>query len=117
MLCTQFNVVLGPIIFDVTCVSDRWEHDESAETFRPAWYTECLQLFWLVLQLDKENKTGLRDRTYLDKLRVDWLGPLKQKLEAAKADMDGEDLETAFMLDRWDDALQRAESALMELRT
>ena len=86
-------------------------------TMWPTWFTECLTYFQLLLTIDSSNVTGISDQDILNQILDLWLGPLqcrwKQlKREAAEKQMP---TEANFILDRWEDAIDRVERAVSKL--
>lgn len=82
----------------------------------PSWFTECLNLFWILWNVDAEGKTGVKSKSYLSHLRDSWLIPMRARLGGMASDnlasegVDGYAID--FVLSRWSAALDRVEAAV-----
>jgi len=83
----------------------------------PSWFTECSNLLWFLYDLDKDNRTGIRDEMTLAKIKGEWLGPIERRLEVLKTEAEGlgqDAVQVRFVIERWSDAVQRASIAIGE---
>ena len=79
----------------------------------PAWFTDCLLYFRLLLTIDTSNRTGIKDIILAS--GDGWLKPQAKKLEELKSEARCKRVgdEAGFILDRWEDALDRAKQAIV----
>lgn len=78
----------------------------------PSWMTECANLLWFLLDLDTENKSGIRDQKALRAIQGEWLEPMRKRVEELKIEMGGKEVEVAFIVERSHDAVSRASEAV-----
>lgn len=78
----------------------------------PSWMTECANLLWFLLDLDSENKSGIKAQVALGAIQDEWLGPMRKRVEELKIEMGGKEVEVAFVVERWHDAVMRASEAV-----
>ena len=89
--------------------------EELVSTMYPSWFTECSNLLWFLYDLDKDNRTGIRDEVTLAKIRGEWLGPIEQRLKVLRTEAEGlgqDAVQVRFVIERWSDAVQRASIAI-----
>lgn len=84
-------------------------------TMWPAWFTDCLIYFRLLLTLDTSNRTGIKDRSILKKSAEEWIEPMERGINGLKREAWDEQVgfEAEFVLDRWEDALERVNQAIL----
>ncbi|KAF9482730.1 hypothetical protein BDN70DRAFT_892362 [Pholiota conissans] len=79
----------GPILFRPNppdLFSDALSLSEFQETPEPGRLVECLSLYYIVLQRDQENVTGIRDRDVIQTIENNLLKPLRQSIERWTSD-------------------------------
>lgn len=108
---------LSPILFAIPTTDDGQNPlsvalEELVGTMYPSWMTECANTLWFLLDLDSENKTGIRDQDTLRATRDEWLEPTRKRVEALKKEAASREVEIAFIVERWHDALARATEAV-----
>lgn len=119
ILCPDLLIHLSPTLFTLPALAPALSPlslplEALLQTMWPAWFTECLGYCRLLVTVDSTNRTGIRDRGFVDKLTDDWLTPLRNRLDILKLDMQcgHAGVEAEFVLERWDDALSRAAEAV-----
>lgn len=87
-------------------------------TMWPVWFTECLTFFRLLITIDSSNLTRVRGKSFLNKLSQEWLVPQSEQLGRlwSEAREKAVEFEAGFVLERWEDALGRAEEAAIPYR-
>lgn len=82
-----------------------------AQSMYAAWLTDAANLLRLWVQRDEENETGIRRVAELRKIREDFLDPQIVRVQQLK-EQGVEDVQVDFVLERWADALERANSVV-----
>jgi hypothetical protein len=108
---------LSPILFTLPTTDDAQDilsakMDEIVGTMYPSWMTECANLLWFLLDLDSENKSGIKDQKALGAIQGEWLEPMRKRVEELKIEMGGKEVEVKFIVERWHDAVLRASEAV-----
>jgi len=87
-------------------------------TMWPVWFTECLTFFRLLITIDSSNLTRVRGKSFLNKLSQEWLVPQSEQLGRLRSEAREKavEFEAGFVLERWEDALGRAEEAAIPYR-
>ncbi|ORX37852.1 hypothetical protein BD324DRAFT_650395 [Kockovaella imperatae] len=103
-----------------------------------SWFIECVNLLWLILTIDKEDKAGLKNRHKLEEVYTTWVQPQKvrtlsmrsewtKSVDGAMVDSEEEDgdrgddghsnsrAEVDFVLLRWEDALGRLDEEVTRI--
>jgi hypothetical protein len=116
LLTSSTFETLSPIIFALPQDEPVLEMslEEVVSTMYPSWFTECANLLWFLYDLDKENKTEIRDPATLSKIRAEWLGPITQRVgEWSRDAKSGEgEARVEFVIQRLVDALERANQTI-----
>lgn len=83
----------------------------------PAWLTECVNLLWFMIDLDKDNLSGVRNAEELGTINRQWLGPVEHKIQEIKASgtVDEGDTDGAFIIDMWGVAVSRARQSVDQI--
>ncbi|WVW86798.1 hypothetical protein I302_108853 [Kwoniella bestiolae CBS 10118] len=120
--------VLVEILFPVLFVPpSQQDQEDDPFTYPPmdllnspyiAWWTECLTLLWFLVDYDKEEVSGVRQKTG-EEVMKDWFGGVERKLrelqDFLKSSSDNDEDEfggAGFMMMRLEDALNRVRSGL-----
>jgi hypothetical protein len=88
--------------------------EEVVSTMYPSWFTECANLLWFLYDLDTENKTGIRNRATLSKIKADWLDPIVKRVGewSRNAESGQGEARVGFVIQRLMDALERANQTI-----
>jgi hypothetical protein len=86
----------------------------------PAWFAECANLLWFILDLDHDGQAGLRTKDSVGIVNQQWLMVVVGYYEKIKAEAEGsasgqEDGEGTFILQIWGDALIRAQKSVNDV--
>lgn len=85
----------------------------------PAWFTECANLLWFVLDLDHDGSAGIKQKETVGRIDELWLRPVRGYYEKIKAESEAassqEDGEGTFILQMWGDALARAQQSVNDV--
>ncbi|EGO03319.1 hypothetical protein SERLA73DRAFT_174762 [Serpula lacrymans var. lacrymans S7.3] len=103
----------GPILFRTSppyFFSSIHSLDDIRESLEPARLVECLSLYYVLLQRDTENKTGVRDRDQISSVKSSLLKPLSLFLEQNERTV-VQLIALRVSLDRVDDALEKIEKS------
>ena len=90
-------------------------------TMYPAWFTECANLLWFIIDLDHDGSAGIQQKDTLGRIDEKWLqqvGSYYEKIKAeaeAEAASSQEDGEGTFILQMWGDALARAQKSVSDV--
>ncbi|KAF8636997.1 hypothetical protein AX17_003110 [Amanita inopinata Kibby_2008] len=78
-----FLQVFGPILFRSNppeYLSKDFDPDELRESYEATRLIECLSFYYVLLQRDQSNKTGVRDRDVISNVEKTFLAPLRSAL-------------------------------------
>jgi hypothetical protein len=77
--------------------------------------TECANILWFLYDFDKGNQTGIRNEEVIGTIKRDWLEPIKARWDVFSGQMDRlgvEAVQVKFVIQRWGDAVARADNVL-----
>jgi hypothetical protein len=100
---------LGPVLFELPPGALDKPAAQILTTMWPVWLTECANMIWFLISRDVGNKSGIAAPTYLAKLRG-YLTLVADKAKKWKAEVT--DADAVLVLDRLEDAVTRARSAV-----
>ena len=108
---------LGPILFSIRegdTEPMNLSLGQMLDSTWPPWFTDCLGYFRLLFTLDISNLTGIRDRWCPEFLNQRWIKPMGMGLERLMSEVETEPIgvQKRFILDRWEDALRRAQEVV-----
>jgi hypothetical protein len=80
-------------------------------TMWPAWFTDCANLLRLLLARDTDDKSGVKDLTWLRGVHAKWVTPQISRIAILRQE-EGLDVQAGFVLERWSDAIERLEEMM-----
>lgn len=83
---------------------------EVVDTMYPAWFTDSANVLRLLIQRDEGNVSGVRQG--LQETMTSWVHPQLTRLEQLQSQGGGE-AQVNFVLDRWQDALERLRETIV----
>lgn len=102
------------------------ELEELRGTMYPAWFTECANLLWFILDLDRNEILGTQQRADFRIVYIEWMGQVVSLYEKIKAESEAEvkaevgsksqesgQGQDTFILQMWSDALFRATETVL----
>jgi hypothetical protein len=85
----------------------------------PVWFTECALVLRVLISVDKDNLSGVKNEGQRNRVRIEWLDPLIQKVGLMHQELATGNvkigMEAEFVLQRWDDALIRALECIRDI--
>jgi hypothetical protein len=113
----HFLPSLAPVLFTIPEADPLFTDmsiSELRQTMYPAWLTECVNLLWFIIDLDKDDVSGIKTPEKLGKIDREWLEPVERKLAEVRAsdELDEGDTEGSFILEMWDVAVARARQSV-----
>lgn len=114
-IMTELTPILYTIPTDPPVLTMTWS--EIKATMYPAWFTECANLIWFVMELDHE---GLEDIWSGRSVYAKWLnavvGYYSKLWKDEASGVKEEDWKGTLILDNWNEALVKAQTCLEEIR-
>jgi len=101
-----------PTLFEDTSEQKLKEFLEESE---PARLTECLGFYYVVLERDEKNLTGIRDRDSRAETKRVFLDPMRQAVDKWLEQVDHDDHDVIMPLVSLDVALKRVHETLQKL--
>lgn len=119
LFCPDFRQQLAPILFEIPTTPEdplALPFKEFLSTMYAAWFTECCNLLYFIIERDTTNGSGILDSAYMSSIKSDFLAPIAKRMVEFQgeitAELREEEPEVELVLDRVAAAAKRASEAI-----
>lgn len=119
LFCAEFRQQLGPILFEIPTIPEdplALSFQDFVSSMYAAWFTECCNLLYFIVERDTANTSGIRDKAYLSEVKAKFLAPISSRMSEFKADITPElreqEPEVELVIDRVAAAAERASEGI-----
>lgn len=119
LFCAEFRQQLGPILFEIPTIPENplsLSFQEFVSSMYAAWFTECCNLLYFIVERDAANASGIRDKAFLSEVKAKFLAPISSRMTEFKADITPElrekEPEVELVIDRVAAAAERASEGI-----
>lgn len=119
LFCAEFRQQLGPILFEIPTIPENplaLSFQDFVSSMYAAWFTECCNLLYFIVERDTANTSGIRDKAYLSEVKAKFLAPISSRMSEFKADITPElreqEPEVELVIDRVAAAAERASEGI-----